>query len=71
MTKIELFDIDFELKKVGTNLPNSWKQCGVSKKDWDKLSTGNEIEVKSVPDSINSLVEVATVSSSKKNKGDK
>ena len=60
-----------KLKKVGTNLPNSWKQCGVSKKDWDKLSTGDEIEVKSVPDSINSLVEVATVSSSKKNKGDK
>ena len=60
-----------KLKKVGTALPNCWKQCGVSKQDWDKLGKGIEIEVKSVPDSINSLVEVANVSSSKKNKGDK
>ena len=60
-----------KLKKVGTALPNCWKQCGVSKKEWDKLSKGFEIEVKSVPDSINSLVEVASVSSTKKNKGDK
>ena len=60
-----------KLKKVGTALPNCWKQCGVSKKDWDKLSKGFEIEVTSVPDSINSLVEVASVSSSKTKKGDK
>ena len=60
-----------KLKKVGTALPNCWKQCGVSKKDWDKLSKGFEIEVKSVQDSINSLVEVASVYSTKKNKGDK
>ena len=62
--KIKLID-------KGTALPNIWKQCGVEKKDWDKLSKGSEIEVTSVPDSINSLVEVANVSSSKKNKGDK
>ena len=60
-----------KLKDKNLNLPNCWKQCGVNKKDWDKLSTGSEIEVKSVPDSINSLVEVASASSPKKNKGDK
>ena len=60
-----------KLKDKSSNLPNCWKQCGASKEDWDKLQAGGEIEVKSVPDSINSLVEVASASSPKKNKGDK
>ena len=60
-----------KLKNKGSNLPSCWKQCGASKEDWDKLQAGSEIEVKSVPDSINSLVEVASASSPKKNKGDK
>tara|TARA_R100000808_G_C2137577_1_gene145670 strand:+ start:432 stop:620 length:189 start_codon:yes stop_codon:yes gene_type:complete len=53
-----------------SNLPNCWKECGTSKNDWDKLNAGNEIEVKAIPDSISSLVEVV-VTSSKKKKGDK
>tara|TARA_R110000824_G_scaffold333253_3_gene519875 strand:- start:873 stop:1055 length:183 start_codon:yes stop_codon:yes gene_type:complete len=57
-----------KLIKPGIKLPNCWKQCGVDKKTWDKLGTGSEIEVKSIPNSINSLVEI---SSSKKNKGNK
>ena len=60
-----------KLKDKNIKLPNCWKQCGVGKEDWDKLQAGSEIEVKSVPDSINSLVEVASASSPKKNKGDK
>ena len=63
--------IKIKLKDKSSNLPSCWKQCGASKEDWDELNAGNEIEVKSVPDSINSLVEVASVSSPKKNKGGK
>ena len=47
-------------------LPNIWKQCGVSLADWNKLHSGEVIEVKSIPESIVHLVEVIT--SSKKNK---
>ena len=60
-----------KLKNKGSNLPNCWKQCGVSKEEWDEFNAGNEIEVKSVPDSIKGLVEVASAPSPKKNKGDK
>ena len=62
--KIKLID-------KSSNLPNCWKQCGVGKEDWDKLQAGSDIEVKSIPDSIKSLVEVASASSPKKEKGDK
>ena len=57
--KIKLID-------KNSSLPNCWKECGVDKDDWDNLSSGKEIEVKSVPDSISSLVETST-----KKKGDK
>ena len=60
-----------KLKDKSSNLPSCWKQCGASKEDWDELNAGNEIEVKSVPDSIKSLVEVASAPSPKKDKGDK
>ena len=60
-----------KLKDKSYNLPNCWKQCGVSKEEWDEFNAGNEIEVKSVPDSIKGLVEVASAPSPKKNKGDK
>tara|TARA_Y100001963_G_C6583038_1_gene354376 strand:+ start:446 stop:628 length:183 start_codon:yes stop_codon:yes gene_type:complete len=49
-------------------LPNIWKSCGVSHDDWVELHNGNEIEVKSIPDAIKSLV---VVSDAKKKKGDK
>ena len=57
--KIKLID-------KNSSLPNCWKECGVDKDDWDNLSSGKEIEVKSVPGSISSLVETST-----KKKGDK
>ena len=60
-----------KLKDKSSNLPNCWKQCGVSKEEWDEFNAGYEIEVKSVPDSIKGLVEVASAPSPKKNKGDK
>ena len=59
------------LKNKSSNLPGCWKQCGASKEEWDKLQAGSEIEVKSIPDSVKVLVEVASASSSKKEKGDK
>ena len=57
--KIKLID-------KNSSLPNCLKECGVDKDDWDNLSSGKEIEVKAVPDSISSLVETST-----KKKGDK
>ena len=50
--KIKLID-------KGTALPNIWKQCGASYEEWEELCNGKEIEVKSVPDAINSLVNVS------------
>ena len=47
--KIKLID-------KGTALPNIWKQCEVSHGDWEELRNGKEIEVKTVPDIISSLV---------------
>ena len=58
--KIKLID-------KGTALPNIWKQCGASYEDWEELHNGKEIEVKSVPDAISSLVSI----SGAKKKGDK
>ena len=58
--KIKLID-------KGTALPNIWKQCGASYKDWVGLCNGKEIEVKTVPNAISSLVSVFGA----KKKGDK
>ena len=58
--KIKLID-------KGTALPNIWKSCGASYGDWEELRNGKEIEVKSVPEAISSLVSA----SGTKKKGDK
>ena len=58
--KIKLID-------KSSNLPNCWKECGASKEEWDKLQAGEEIDVKTVPDTIGGLVSV----SGAKKKGDK
>ena len=58
--KIKLID-------KGTALPNIWKQCGASYEDWQELCNGKEIEVKTVPEIIETLVNV----SGAKKKGDK
>ena len=55
-----------KIKLKKSNLPNIWKQCGVSLEEWNKLHSGNTIEVKSVPESIEPLVEV--IASPKKKK---
>ena len=55
-----------KIKLKEGSLPNVWKQCGVSLNNWNKLHSGEVIEVKSIPESIESLVEV--IASSKKSK---
>jgi|TARA_R100000005_G_C4874681_1_gene129361 hypothetical protein len=46
-----------KLKDKNSNLPNCWKQCGVSKEEWDKLKLGDEIDVKDIVVGIEHLVE--------------
>jgi len=58
-----------KIKLKEGKLSNIWKQCGSSLADWNKLHSGEVIEVKSIPESIKNLVEVIT--SSKKVEGDK
>ena len=55
-----------KLKSKNLNLPNCWKQCGVSKEDWDKLQTGEEIDVKTIFVGVERLVEKASSSTTKK-----
>ena len=55
-----------KIKLKEGSLPNIWKQCGASLNDWNKLHSGEVIRVKSIPESIESLVEV--IASSKKSK---
>tara|TARA_R100000458_G_C8192947_1_gene186075 strand:- start:499 stop:681 length:183 start_codon:yes stop_codon:yes gene_type:complete len=55
-----------KIKLKEGSLPNIWKQCGASLEEWDKLHSGETIEVKSVPETIENLVEV--IASSKKSK---
>ena len=59
-----------KLKDKSSNLPNCWKQCGVSKEEWDKLQSGGEIDVKTIFVGVKHLVE-NTSSPVKKEKGDK
>ena len=49
--KIQLID-------KSSSLPNCWKECGASFKDWEELKAGNEISVKKVSDSIKNLVKI-------------
>ena len=56
------------LKNKSSYLPNCWKQCGVSKEDWDKLEAGGEIDVKATVVGMEHLVEEVS-SPIKKDKG--
>ena len=47
--KIKLIDKDVPL-------PNCWKSCGASYEGWKELQNGKEIEIKTVPNAISSLV---------------
>ena len=60
----------FKLKNKNSNLPNAWKQCGVSKEDWEKLKSGGEIDVKVTVSGMEHLVEVISAPI-KKYKGEK
>ena len=57
--KIKLIDQSIKL-------PNCWKQCGATIKDWEDLKAGKEIDVKSVCESMNGLVDVITSPKNKK-----
>ena len=57
-----------KLKDKSSNLPNCWKQCGVSKEEWDKLQSGGEIDVKTIFIGVKHLVK-NTSSPVKKEKG--
>ena len=57
-----------KIKLKEGSLPNIWKQCGVSFEEWNKLHSGETIEVKSVPESIEHLVEVVSTKKKKENK---
>ena len=56
-----------KLKDKSVKLPNMWKQCGVSHEDWQELHNGKEVEMESIPENINSLLNI----SGTKKKGDK
>ena len=53
-------------------MPNNWKDCGCSAKDWTDLNNGKSIEVNSIPELIEDNVDVVeSASKPKKEKGDK
>ena len=45
------------MKDLSVSLPNAWKQCGLSKEDWDKLQSGEIVEATSCPDNLKDLIE--------------
>tara|TARA_Y100001938_G_scaffold31993_2_gene43747 strand:+ start:362 stop:544 length:183 start_codon:yes stop_codon:yes gene_type:complete len=57
-----------KIKDQSVLLPNAWKQCGLSKKDWDELQSGKEVEATSCPDYLKDLIEVLKVSPKKESK---
>ena len=54
-------------------LPNNWKSCGHTAKDWEDLNNGKTIDVGKVPELIEDYIDVvssgSTASSKPKNKG--
>jgi hypothetical protein len=58
--------------KDGVVLPNNWKSCGCSAKDWADLNSGKSIEVNSISKLIEDNVDVVESASKPKiTKGDK
>ena len=47
-----------KMKDQSVSLPNAWKQCGLSKADWDRLQSGKTVDATSVSESIKNLVEL-------------
>jgi len=53
-------------------LPNAWKGCGMTKKDWKDLEAGKLVEVESIPQLIKDNIDVVgSASKPKEKKGDK
>ena len=54
-------------------MPNNWKQCGYTQKDWEELNNGKEIEMGKIPDLIKGYVDavesVSKIDNKKVNKG--
>ena len=46
-----------KMKDQSVSLPNAWKQCGLSKANWDKLQEGETVEATSCPDNLKDLIE--------------
>jgi len=57
-----------KMKDPSVSLPNAWKQCGLLKKDWDKLQSGKEVEATLCPDYLKDLIEELKVSPKKESK---
>ena len=58
--------------KDGVVLPNNWKSCGCSAKDWAALNSGKSIEVNSISKLMEDNVDVVeSASKPKVTKGDK
>ena len=47
-----------KIKDQSVLLPNAWKQCGLSKKDWDELQSGKTVDATSISESIKNLVDI-------------
>tara|TARA_R100000742_G_C4241764_1_gene61326 strand:- start:86 stop:274 length:189 start_codon:yes stop_codon:yes gene_type:complete len=58
-----------KIKDKSVPLPNAWKSCGVSIEEWEELQAGKEIEMSSIPEHIEPLIEIKK-SPSKQKEGD-
>ena len=57
-----------KMKDKKLPLPNAWKQCGVSLKEWEELQSGKTIDATSVPEAVKNLVDVQDTTSKPKTK---
>jgi uncharacterized linocin/CFP29 family protein len=57
-----------KMKDQSVSLPNAWKQCGLSKTDWDRLQGGKTVDATSVSEAIKNLVDVEESASKQKSK---
>ena len=58
--------------KNGMALPNNWKSCGCTAKNWADLNDGKSIELNSIPNFLKDKTDVVdSTSKPKKEKGDK
>ena len=46
-----------KLKDKNLPLPNAWKECGLSIKEWEELQSGKAMNVTSMPEVMKNLVD--------------